>query len=48
MRRALRNDRGDLYPAEQPGRDTAFPVVQQELDNNPFINEPCSTGPPWE
>ena len=27
--------------------DTAFPVPQQELDNNPDINQSCPSGPPW-
>ncbi len=36
----------DLYPAK-PGDDTAFPVVQQELDNNPNISAACPTGKPF-
>jgi hypothetical protein len=47
VRRVLRNDGVDLYPAEQPGRDTAFPLMQREVDNNPSVNEACATGPPW-
>jgi hypothetical protein len=44
MRRVFRNDGVDLYPAEQPGRDYSFPVVKQELDNNPDINQACPSG----
>jgi hypothetical protein len=47
MRRVLRNDGVDLYPTEQPGRDTAFPIMLQEVDNNPSVTEACPTGPPW-
>lgn len=47
VRRVLRNDGVDLFPSEQPGTDTAFPVVKQELDNNPDINQACPSGPPW-
>ena len=47
VRRVLRNDNVDLFPAVQPGLDTAFPVVKQELDNNPDINQACPSGPPW-
>jgi len=47
MRRVLSNDGVDLYPAEQPGRDTAFPLMLQEVDNNPSVDEACPTGPPW-
>ncbi|MEE8572921.1 MAG: hypothetical protein V3T20_06640 [Gemmatimonadota bacterium] len=47
VRRVLRNDGVDLFPPTQPGSDTAFPVVKQELDNNPDINQACPSGPPW-
>ncbi len=47
VRRVLRNDNVDLFPSEQPGSDTAFPVVKQELDNNSDINQACPSGPPW-
>ncbi len=47
VRRVLRNDGVDLFPPTQPGSDTAFPVVQQELDNNPDISVACPSGPPW-
>jgi len=47
VRRVLRNDNVDLFPPEQPGSDTAFPVVKQELDNSPDINQACPSGPPW-
>jgi len=47
VRRVLRNDNVDLFPAVQPGDDTAFPVVKQELDNNPDISQACPTGAPW-
>ncbi len=47
VRRVLRNDNVDLFPDVQPGTDTAFPVVKQELDNNPDINQACPSGPPW-
>lgn len=44
VRRVLRNDGVDLFPAVQPGRDGSFPVVKQELDNNPDINQACPSG----
>ena len=47
VRRVLRNDGVDLFPPTQPGLDTAFPVVQQELDNNESISQACPSGPPW-
>ena len=47
MRRVLRNDGVDLFPSAQPGRDTAFPVVKLELDNNDGIGQACPSGPPW-
>jgi len=47
VRRVLRNDNVDMFPDVQPGSDTAFPVVKQELDNNPDINQACPSGPPW-
>ena len=47
VRRVFRNDGVDLFPNEQPGRDTAFPVPQQEIDNNPDGSASCSSGPPW-
>ena len=46
-RRVLRNDGVDLFPPTQPGSDTAFPIVQQELDNNDNISVACPSGPPW-
>ena len=47
IRRVLRNDGVDLFPSVQPGSDTAFPIVKQEVDNNPNLSEPCPSGPPW-
>ncbi len=47
MRRVLRNDGVDLYPPLTDGSDTAFPVPQQELDNNPDMSASCPSGPPW-
>ena len=47
FRRLLRNDGVDFFLAAVPGRDTAFPVPQQELDNNADISQSCPTGPPW-
>ncbi len=48
MRRVLRNDGVDLYPAGKPGSDTAFPMTKQEVDNNDSISTACSNGgPPW-
>ena len=47
VRRVLRNDGVDLFPPTQPGLDTAFPIVQQELDNNDNISMACPSGPPW-
>lgn len=47
VRRVLRNDGVDLFPDEQPGSDTAFPVPQQEIDNNPDLSTSCPSGPPW-
>lgn len=44
LRRVFRNDNVDLFPAVQPGRDYSFPVVKQELDNNPDINQACTSG----
>lgn len=46
-RRVLRSDGVDLFPSTQPGRDTAFPIVQQELDNNDEISAACPTGSPF-
>lgn len=45
MRRFL-DDNVDLFP-DRSGNDTAFPVVQQELDNNPNISAACPTGKPF-
>ena len=47
VRRVLRNDGVDLYPPEAPGLDTAFPMAEQELDNNPGVSSVCPSGPPW-
>lgn len=35
-----------LYPQGKPGTDIAFPIPQQELDNNPNLdaNDPCPFG----
>ena len=44
VRRVLRNDNVDLFPPTQPGSDASFPVVKQELDNNPDINQACPSG----
>ena len=47
VRRVLRNDNVDLYPPLTDGSDTAFPVPQQELDNNDDMSQSCPSGPPW-
>ena len=44
LRRFVRNDSVDLYPSVQPGSDYSLPVVKQELDNNPDINQACPSG----
>lgn len=44
--RRFLDDGVDLFP-DKPGDDTAFPVVQQELDNNPNISAACPTGKPF-
>ncbi len=48
VRRVLRNDGVDLFPAGKPGSDTAFPMSKQEVDNNGNVSTACSNGgPPW-
>lgn len=44
--RRFLDDNVDLFP-DKSGDDTAFPVVQQELDNNPNISAACPAGKPW-
>jgi hypothetical protein len=46
VRRVIRNDGVDLYPVT-PGSDTAFPMSEQEIDNNPNASQVCPSGPPW-
>lgn len=36
LRRFVENDGVDLYP-DRGGDDVAFPIVQQEIDNNPNL-----------
>jgi hypothetical protein len=31
----------DLYPENTQGDDMSFPIVQQELDNNPNVSSAC-------
>ena len=47
LRRLFLNDNVDLYPTGTLRDDIAFPVVKQELDNNPNISSGCPSGPPW-
>jgi hypothetical protein len=47
FRRLFLNDNVDLFPASQPGQDTAFPIPNQELDNNPDLSQSCPSGPPY-
>jgi hypothetical protein len=47
FRRLFRNDGVDLFPQASPGRDTAFPIPNQELDNNPDLTQSCPSGPPY-
>lgn len=44
--RRLVADGVNLYPQGKPGTDIAFPIPQQELDNNPNLdaNDPCPFG----
>ena len=47
VRRVLRNDGVDLYPPDKLGTDTAFPLEEQEVNNNPDLPQACPSGPPW-
>jgi hypothetical protein len=47
FRRVFLNDGVDLFPAASPGSDTAFPIPNQELDNNPDLSQSCPSGPPY-
>lgn len=42
--RRLLADGVNLYPQGKPGTDISFPIPQQELDNNPNIDEACPFG----
>lgn len=42
FRRFSENDGVDLYPANTQGDDESFPIVQQEIDNNPNVSSGCS------
>jgi hypothetical protein len=44
LRRFVRNDGVNLYPSVTPGSDFSFPMVKQELDNNPDANQACPSG----
>lgn len=44
LRRFAERDGIDLYPAGTQGNDTSFPIVQQEIDNNPNVGSACSAG----
>lgn len=41
LRRFAERDGVDLYPAGTQGNDTSFPIVQQEIDNNPSVSAAC-------
>lgn len=43
LRRFAERDGVDLYPSGTQGDDTSFPIVQQEIDNNPNVNAACSS-----
>jgi hypothetical protein len=47
VRRVLRNDGVDLYPPGKLGSDTAFPLEEQEVNNNPDVAQACPTAQPW-
>lgn len=47
FRRVFRNDNVDLFPSASPGSDTAFPIPNQEIDNNPDLSQSCPSGPPY-
>lgn len=42
--RRLLGDGVNLYPQGKPGTDISFPIPQQELDNNPNVDEACPFG----
>lgn len=52
--RRLLVDGVDLFPNPVQGRgrgsgdDTAFPLSQQEIDNNSNLGNACPSGPPWQ
>lgn len=41
LRRFATEDGVNLYPANTQGDDVSFPVVQQEIDNNPNVSSGC-------
>lgn len=41
LRRYRTNDGVDLYPTGTQGDDISFPIVQQEIDNNPNVSSGC-------
>lgn len=41
LRRFVTEDGVDLYPTGTQGDDIAFPIPQQEIDNNPEVSGPC-------
>lgn len=48
-RRLILNDGTafDFYPQGTEGSDIAYPIPNQEFDNNPNISSACPAGPPW-
>lgn len=41
LRRFAEDDGVDLYPENTQGDDMSFPIVEQEIDNNPNVNSAC-------
>lgn len=41
LRRFAEDDGVDLYPENTQGNDMSFPIVQQEIDNNPNVSSAC-------
>ncbi len=41
LRRFLEADGVNLYPQGTQGNDDSFPIVRQEIDNNPNVNSGC-------
>lgn len=41
LRRFAEDDGVDLYPEDTQGDDMSFPIVQQEIDNNPNVSSAC-------